>query len=166
VSPARTSRDFEGTRITTADWPILLIEFGAKIPSDAGFQAGLAYIESLMADAARTRDRYFSVQDLTQVRELMPASQRKYASEWMKRTAALARATGVGSASVTPSAFLRGVLTALYLLQPPPTPTVFVATRREAMQKGLEALEREGVRISPRLIAAATRAAHDGRAGG
>jgi hypothetical protein len=153
VVSARLIHEFEGTRITTADWPILVIEFGAKIPSDAGFQAGLAHVESLMADAARAREKFFSINDLTLVRELMPASQRKYASEWMKRTAALARATGVGSASVTPSAFLRGVLTALFLLQPPPTPTVFVATRREAMKKGIEMLEREGVPLSPRLIA-------------
>jgi len=130
-----------------------VIEFGAKIPSDAGFQAGLAHIESLMANAARAREKLFTINDMTLVRELMPSSQRKYASEWMKRTAALARATGVGSASVTPSPFLRGVLTALFVLQPPPTPAVFVATRRDAMLKAIQALEAQGVRLPARLIA-------------
>jgi hypothetical protein len=87
------------------------------------------------------------------VREAMPASHRQFTREWIKCTASLARAAALGSATVTPSALLRGIITALYWLQPPPTPVLTVATRHEGMLKGIEMLERERLLLSPRLIA-------------
>ncbi len=153
MSPARPDRDFEGIRVVTADWPIVSVEFPTKTPSDAAVVASLAYIESLMGDAARAHTKIFVINDLTPVREVISAAHRKIASEWMKRTAALARASTVGSANVTPSAFLRGLLTALFLIQPSATPTLFVATRAEAMLRGIRLLDAEGMRVPPHLIA-------------
>lgn len=136
-----------------AEWPIVVVEFPEKTVSDATLRVALAYVESLLTDAARTRERIFVINELTFVREGFPSAQRKTTSEWMKRTAALARASSVGGANVTPSALLRGLLAALFLLQPSPTPNFFVASRREAMLKGIQLLEKEGARLPPHLVA-------------
>jgi hypothetical protein len=58
----------------------------------------------------------------------------------------------VGGATVTPSPILRGIITAVYWLQPSPSPTFPVATRHEAMLKGIEMLEAGSVLLSPRLV--------------
>jgi hypothetical protein len=47
---------------------------------------------------------------------------------------------------------LRGIITALYWLQPSPSPTFAVATRHDGMLKGIEMLEAGGVLLSPRLV--------------
>jgi hypothetical protein len=64
----------------------------------------------------------------------------------------LSIAASVGGATVTPSPILRGIITALYWLQPSPSPTFPVATRHEGMLKGIEMLEAGGVLLSPRLV--------------
>ena len=91
--------------------------------------------------------------DLTLMRETSPANQRKLTAEWMKRTTPLAAASSVGTATVTPSAILRGIITALYWLQPAPNPAFCVATRHEGILKGIEQLEQVNALLSPRLIA-------------
>jgi hypothetical protein len=149
----RTVREFGAIRLATVDWPIVLIEFPEKRVTDADLRSVLEHFESLLKEAEKYQEKIFSITDLTMMRETTPASQRQFTGEWIKRTASLARAAALGSATVTPSALLRGIITALYWLQPPPTPVLTVATRHEAMLKGIEMLEREKMLLSPRLIA-------------
>jgi len=94
-----------------------------------------------MREAMDTHEKIFTITDLTPIVEIPPASQRKLTGEWMKRTAHLTVASVVANAHVTPSALLRGLITAVFWLHPPTTPAVFVATRAEAIAHGLQMLE-------------------------
>jgi hypothetical protein len=79
------------------------------------------------------------------MREITPASQRRFTADWLQRTATLQRTGSVGAAHVTPSAILRGLITAVFWFQKPPTETVFVATRDEAVRRGIEFFEKAGL---------------------
>jgi hypothetical protein len=52
---------------------------------------------------------------------------------------------------VTPSAILRGLITAVFWFQPPVAPYFAVATRHEAMRKGVEMLRAASAPLPPRL---------------
>jgi hypothetical protein len=144
-------RDFGGIRVTRGDWPIILIEFPAKRVDDAAFKAMLANNEALMSEAKSRGEKLFFISDLTLMRELTPASQRKATAQWVERTFDLGRAASVGAAHVTPSAVLRGLFTAVFWVKPPPTPAVFVATRGEAIVRAAQVLEAAGQRLPSRL---------------
>jgi hypothetical protein len=147
----RSAREFDGIRMETVDWPLVLMEFPEQRVSDAALHALLDHLEAVEREAVKAREKGFFITDLTRVREVAPASQRKYVGEWLKRTAPLQRAAGVGGANVAPSPILRGVITAVFWIKPPPTPSIFVATRNEAIFRGIEMLEAAGVPISERL---------------
>jgi hypothetical protein len=139
--------------LATTDWPIVLIEFPERRVPDSGLLATLDEIESLLKKAKRNREKLFFITDLTLMREITPANQRKLTAEWIKRTAPLSTAASVGGATVTPSAILRGIITALYWVHPSPTPSYCVTTRHEGMLKGIDMLEEVKALLSPRLIA-------------
>jgi hypothetical protein len=149
----RADREFGEIRVMTLDWPIVVTAFPEKRVPDATLQSVLGHIEWVMVEAVKRREKLFFITDLTAMREITPASQRQFTAEWIKRNADLSRASSVGGATVTPSSILRGIITALYWLQPPPTPAFPAATRHEAMLRGIERLEAERVLLSPRLVA-------------
>jgi hypothetical protein len=159
----RADRTFETIRVSTADWPIVLIEFPEKRVADEALHGVLDYVESLLHEASRSREKLFVITDLTRMDEITPASQRQYTGAWNKRTFALSRAAGLGGATVTPSAILRGIITAVFWIQPPATPSFAVGTRDEAMLKGVEMLDAAGALLPPRLMAYRDRI-RDGRA--
>jgi hypothetical protein len=146
-------RDFGGIRVTRGDWPIILIEFPEKRVDDAAFSAMLANNEALMSEARSRGEKLFFISDLTLMRELTPASQRKATAQWVERTFGLGKVASVGAAHVTPSTVLRGLFTAVFWVKPPPTPAVFVATRQEAMLRAAQMLEAAGQRLPSRLAA-------------
>jgi hypothetical protein len=149
----RDDREFSEIRVATIDWPIVLVEFPASRVPDTALHSVLGRIEELFHEALLTDEKLFFITDLTRMREITPASQRHYTGEWSKRTLPLAKKAGAGGATVTPSAILRGIITAVYWIQPPPTPAFSVATRHEAMLKGIELLEAQKVHLPPRLLA-------------
>jgi hypothetical protein len=148
----RADRDFGGIRMTVIDWPIILTEFPERRVTDASLHAALAQLEAMLSEAARTRQRLFFITDLTVMREITPASQRQYTGDWTKRVAGLSRVASVGGATVTPSPILRGIITAVFWIHPPPTPVFSVSTRHEAMLKGIELLKAADVLLPPRLV--------------
>jgi hypothetical protein len=142
-------REFGGIRVETMHWPIVLIDYPqARVPDPDFFQA-LAHVEQVMHEAIAERQKTYVVTDITRVRELPPASQRKYAADFVRRTAHVSKAATLGTANVTPSSILRGILTAVYWISPSPTPTVFLATRREAYLHAIGVLEATGVALPP-----------------
>jgi hypothetical protein len=143
--------DFDRIRLSTTDWPIVLIEFPEKRVADAALHALLAHLESLMNDVAKRSEKMLIITDLTLMRELPPASQRQYSGQFNRRITFLSAATVVGMATVTPSAVLRGVMTAVLWMQQPPRPVIYVATRHEAMLRGIKMLEAEKVPLPSRL---------------
>jgi hypothetical protein len=141
--------EFGGIRVETVHWPIVLIEYPQTRVSDADFFQALARVEEVMHAAIAERRKTYVVTDITQVREIPPASQRKYAADFVKRTAHVSKAATLGTANVTPSSLLRGIMTAVYWVSPSPTPTVFMATRSEAYRYAIDVLERAGVALPP-----------------
>jgi hypothetical protein len=137
----RVARDFGLVRVDTSDWPVLLLEFPEHRVEDVEFRDAMTHIEHTLLEAKSLGLKSFQVTDLTRMREIAPASQRKHAADWMKRTLPIQRAASVGGANVTPSTILRGLITAIYWFQPPPMPTTFVSTRKEAMLMAVRALE-------------------------
>jgi hypothetical protein len=147
----RDTCEFEGVRVDTSDWPIILVDFPPGKLQDATLRSVLGRLEELMREAERPREKVFFINDLTHMRLIPPASQRKFTGEWIQRTASLSKAASVGAAQVTPSAILRGIITAVFWFHPSPTPSVFVATREEAFSSGVRMLEEAGVLLPPRL---------------
>jgi hypothetical protein len=149
---AQITRDFGGIRIDTANWPVILMEFPEQRVQDADFHQALDYIEHLMRECVAGREKSYQVTDITRIQEIAPATQRKYAAEFVKRNSALAPLASLGTASVTPSSILRGIMTAIFWISPPPTPAVFFATRREAYLHAIAVLDRGGTRLPQRLV--------------
>ena len=148
----RTVHVFGGIRVDTTDWPVVLQEFpGERIPDPVGRKC-LAYLEKLMREAIAAREKSYHVFDLTRVRHMPTATQLKDAADFVTRTSALAKAASLGSAYVTPSSFLRGLLTAISRLTPSPVPSAFFATRDEAYLDAVRALEAGGVILPRRLV--------------
>jgi hypothetical protein len=153
IMAASVEQTFDGIRVSRADWPIVVTEFPEKRVSDEALHAMLGHLEELLNEAAGRNEKLYFVTDLTVTREIPPANQRKVTSQWMARTATLAKTASLGAAQVTPSAILRGIFTAVFWLHPSPMPSIFVATRREAMIRGVELLEAAGALLPPRLMA-------------
>jgi hypothetical protein len=149
---AQITRDFGGIRIETVNWPIILMEFPEKRVEDADLHQALSYIEHLMREGAAAGEKSYQVTDITRIQEIASATQRKYAAEFLKRNTALSQLSSLGTASVTPSSILRGIMTAIFWISPPPTPAVFFATRGEAYLHAIDVLERGGTRLPQRLL--------------
>jgi hypothetical protein len=149
---AAIMRDFGGLKVDTTDWPIILMEFPERRLSDKDFHEGLAYVEQLWRECQRMGLKSFHVVDLTLIREIAPASQRKHAAEWIKSTEALVRLASLGGACVTPSSILRGIVTAILWIYRPPNPTEFFATRQQAVLHALAQLEAARVPLPQRLV--------------
>jgi hypothetical protein len=147
-------REFEGLRITTSDWPVMLMEFPEKVVPDSALHSCLAYFEQLLKRAKGAGEKTYTITDLSRMYHLAPASQRKYVAEWMASTLPLQRIASLGGANITPSTILRGLITAIYWVSPPPMPSVFVATRREAYAEAVKAFDAAGVPLRSELRAA------------
>jgi hypothetical protein len=137
----RTSRDWGGLRLDTFDWPIVLLDFPEHRLEEGALASALTQVEHLLREGEASGEKSFQITDMTRIQTMPGAPERKYAGEWMKRTAPLQLRASVGAANVTPSTIVRGIVTAVHWFQPPPTPTVFVATRREAMIAAMKRLE-------------------------
>lgn len=143
--------DYDGVRILTGDWPVIVIEFPETRVSDAALYACLMRLEELMKKVGDRQEKTFVVTDITQMTEFPPKSQRQHTTDWMNRTLRLQKAVSLGSATVTRSTILREFMNALYWVAPPAMPTVLVATRPQAFTKAVEAFDKAGVPLRAEL---------------
>jgi hypothetical protein len=148
---AHLVRDFGGILVDTNDWPILVMEFPENRFPDTEFQASLDYIEHLMVECRSAGHKCAQITDLTRMQQIAPASQRKYAGEWAKRNSDLVVASSVGGATVTPSAILRGLVTAVHWFHRPPTPNAFLATRTDGQRYVIDLLAQAREFLPPRV---------------
>jgi hypothetical protein len=132
--------DFEGIRIDSRDWPLLIMEMPGGSVSDDAVHAALAHLERVMAEVP-AGSRFFQVTDLSRMARFAPASQRRYASAWSRRTAGLAARTRLGGAVVAPSPMLRAILAAVSWSRGGRSPSHIVATREQGLIHGIRALE-------------------------
>jgi hypothetical protein len=149
---AREVHDYGGIRLVTVDWPVVLLEVTEHRATDDDLRAALGRFEAIMREACKSREKFSLVTDLSRLRHLPPASQRKIAADWVNSTSELQKITNLGGANVTPSAIIRGIVTAIYWLAKPPTPAAFVATREEAMHQAIRWLEEAGTLLPPSLL--------------
>jgi hypothetical protein len=149
---SREVHDFGGIRIVTVDWPVLLMEMTEHRVTDDDLRAALARFEDVMRECLKSREKFALVTDLSRLRHLPPPSQRKIAADWVNSTSGLQKITNLGGANVTPSAIIRGIITAIYWIARPATPAAFVATRDEAMQQAIRWLEEAGALLPPSVV--------------
>jgi hypothetical protein len=149
---AAIARDFGGLRIDTTDWPIVLMEWPEERVSETDFHDTLLYLEQLWGESERLGLKSYEVVDFTRMNQMAPASQRKYAGEWLQRNESLVRLASVGGAWVTPSAIMRGIVTAITWIHRPPNPTEFFATRPQAYLHAIDQLEQAGVSLPARIV--------------
>ncbi len=150
---ARDIREFGAVRVHTTDWPIILLEFPEGRIADVELRDALGYIGELLRECVSRRERCAQVTDLTRIKQLPSASQRRIAGDWVKETMALQKVASVGGTNVTPSAILRGLITAIQWIQIPPTPVEYFATRNEAMLQAITWLAEAGMLLPPGLHA-------------
>jgi hypothetical protein len=147
----RVVRDFGGIRIETTEWPIILMVMPVHRSTDSDVMSAVMHLEQIMLECKKDKEKCVQVTDASAMTTLPTASQRKITGEWLKRTVPLQREVSLGGANVTPSAIIRGIITAIHWFHKPETPVVFVATRDEAMLQAIRWLEEGRVLLSPRL---------------
>jgi hypothetical protein len=162
--PAHLVREFGGLLVDTTDWPIIVLEFPEERFPDADCEAGLGYVEQLMRECVRDREKCAQITDLTRIQQIPNASQRRYAGEWVKRNGELVVASSVGGATVTPSSILRGLVTAVHWFHRPPTPNAFLATRPDAHRYVIKLLEDARVSLPARVTQLRDRLAREATA--
>jgi hypothetical protein len=148
---ARIVREFGGLRVETTEWPIIVMVMPEHHFSDQDVQAALVHLEQVMIECRNDREKCVQVTDASRMHALPPASQRKITGEWIKKTVDLQKAVSLGGVNVTPSAIIRGIITAIHWFHKPETPVAFVATRNEAMLQAMVWLEQARVVLPPRL---------------
>lgn len=113
--------------IDKSEWPVLLVHW----PAELNFSDLDLHFEEITALATKG-EKIAIVIDMTWS-GTPSASQRQYAAKRLKETYARAGRNIAGTAHVITSALVRGVLTAVYWLSPPPFQMTVVATRAEAI---------------------------------
>ena len=120
--------------------------------SDTATVNALAYLEELWRRTpAGTKS--FMVTDLSRMKLGAPASQRKTAAEFMARNDGLQRLASAGGAIVVASAMVRGVITAVFWIRPPPVPPKIVSSREEGYLYGLDLLAAAAPPLPSHLLA-------------
>jgi hypothetical protein len=84
------------------------------------------------------------------------AQQRRIQSDWNRECDALLRAAELELIFVTPSALMRGVITAVFWVAPPPFAYEVCADLSDALNRAFEVCERFGVRVDHRERARCT----------
>ena len=147
----RIARQFGTIRVDTSNWPILLMDSGAYVASDAELGGALDCVTQVYRACRAAGEKCAHITDISRATNIPPATQRRMAGEWVKRNRELMAATCVGGGAVTPSAIIRGIVTAIYWIQTPPTPQVIVATLDEAMGASFKYLEDAKVTLPPEV---------------
>jgi hypothetical protein len=161
----RRTWEFSGIRMDTRDWPLVVMDMPERAVPDAAVRGALARLE-LVVRQTPPATKFYPVVDLSRTMEVAPAGQRKYLAAWWARRRPLLGGCLLGSSIVAGSALLRGMLSAVFWLNKPATPTTVVSTRREGLLCGIRALEQTPLPLPAhlaglrdRLMASPTRGA-------
>lgn len=143
-------RNFGGICVDTTLWPLILwVSPAGRLP-DAAPASALEYVLELWRRAPGTKS--FMVTDLSLLKEPPPATQRRAAAQFMVLHEELQLRAALGGALVITSAAIRGVITAVFWMWPPPSSLKVFATRTEAILYGLDQLESHGGPLPPGLL--------------
>jgi hypothetical protein len=114
-------------RIDLSRYPLVVVTF-VGLATEAEFDAYLAAMTKMINER---KQKNVVILDATQSGR-SPPSQRKKQARWIKEHEHLLRAYSFGTAFVITSALVRGVLTAIFWVQPLPNDYTIVATLEEA----------------------------------
>ncbi len=129
--------------ITRADqFPLVIIEFASSY-SDDDLMVGCAENATLL----RRGEPFVTIRDLRSLQMVPSSAQRRYFATWEREHRELIQRNCLGIANVSESRILRGVMTAIGWLTPPPTPEVMVPTIESALRWGGELFGAEGLPI-------------------
>lgn len=148
--------------------PVIIRRVIGLMPNEQ-MAAQLEATAAHMRRCATEKRRTVTVVDLAQA-DQATAVQRKMQAAWLAEHEALLREVSLGTAFAVPSALVRGALTAIFWIKPPPHDYTLVATFDEAVDWALVTLRRAGLHAPERLCTAEGRAAariklaHAGRA--
>ncbi len=140
--------------LSIENWPLVetTLRDGA---TDADY---LAYFAKFEAQVLARRQRFASLVDGSTATHPPTAQQRKLIADWEKSQLERGVAFNVGVAMVLTNRIVRGGLTALHWLFPPPTPTVALGSYDEAFEWCLARLREYDVPTAHlRQVAAARR---------
>jgi hypothetical protein len=147
----RGTRRFGAITIDTTRWPVILWESPPHQVADSEAAEALAWLEELWRSTP-AGSKSFTLTDLSGLKEAAPARQRKYAADFVKRNRELQLRASVGGAIVATSAFVRGMLTAVFWLQKTDLEARMVATRDEGLLYGIELLSGAGQPLPAELL--------------
>ncbi|MBC7173467.1 MAG: hypothetical protein H5U40_13590, partial [Polyangiaceae bacterium] len=130
--------------LSTEQWPLVITTMHDGV-TDADYEAYFAEFEARVLSRG---SHFASLVDASRLTEPPTAAQRKKIADWQE--AELERGTqfNVCVAMVLTNRIVRGALTALHWVFPPPTPTTAISTYDEAHAWCLSRLERAGVPIA------------------
>ena len=135
------------------------------LPSNEQMAAQLRATAEHMRACAAERRRTVTIVDLAQA-DQAPAVQRKMQAAWVAENEALLREVSLGTAFVVPSALVRGALTAIFWIKPPPHEYALCPSFDEAVDWALVVLRHAGLHVPERLCTAEGRAAARIKVGG
>lgn len=124
-------------------FPLVVVTF-REVADDREFDAYLDRMSALV----RRQKKNVVILDASEA-GAAPASQRKKQADWITQNSELLRAHSLGTAFVISSPLVRGMLTAIFWLQPMPNPHAVVGTYAEAERWAIEQLARVGLTAPP-----------------
>jgi hypothetical protein len=122
------------------------------------------YRRLLITESGQQR-RVLHIVDLSHAGRGLNVHQRRIQSDWNKQTAPLLRATMIGLSFVAPSMTMRGVLTAVFWVSPPPVPYAVCVSMEQALAFCFKACEENGIRVTEILKRDAARLFYDEKPG-
>lgn len=131
-------------RYSTERFPLVVFTCPPRFDPDDTRETLNRYQREVLA-ARRT---FALVVDATDVVELPNALVRRVITEWMKPVQELGEKQMVGMAMATPSALVRGAMTAINWVVPSRIPITFEATLADSTRWGLARLRERGVSVS------------------
>lgn len=132
--------------VRTEHWPFVMSELPSRL-DEAGLERFMAIHDGLLA----RQQPYVTLTDCTAIAEIPNAAVRRRIGEWNKKIEADIRRYNIATAIVISNGLVRGALTALQWLAPPPQPTEVVARPYEGARFLLQQMQRHGMAVTPGL---------------
>ena len=114
--------------------------------TDDELRARLEDYKSRLIESQRKEMRDITILEFTTSNQYSP-QQRRIQSEWNRECDELLREVELSIIFVTPSLLMRGVITAVFWVAPPPFPYVICEDVHEALARAFEICERAGPRV-------------------
>ena len=128
-------------------WPLLYVRFPPKGLSDESLEAFLARYTAYL----NRQERFAAINDSRSLLKVINAKQRRRLVAWFDSVWNIAREYNVASAILLQSAAVRGALTAVFWMKPPPTPSKSFGSLVEAAPWLRERMQEAGIEVTAEM---------------